>query len=134
MSIPKNLKHKPILGVCNYDKEDGPFAGNTDAMHISIGKAQWNNEEFSAKVFRKYPGKKWSRQSEELPLHRVFDLAILILSVHLQKKGNDVQKTFLNEEIVEPSEYERIKEHIEDDECLTERIRELKNTLDKIQK
>lgn len=33
--------------------------------------------DISAKVWR-YTGEKWSRQSEELPLHRVLDLAILI--------------------------------------------------------
>jgi hypothetical protein len=32
--------------------------------------------EISAKVWR-YTGEKWSRQSEELPLHRILDLAIL---------------------------------------------------------
>ena len=33
--------------------------------------------DISAKVWR-YTGEKWSRQSEELPLHRVLDLAILV--------------------------------------------------------
>ena len=32
---------------------------------------------FPAKIWR-YPAKKWSRQSEELPLHRVLDLAIFV--------------------------------------------------------
>lgn len=42
--------------------------------------AQWNDRgkvDISAKVWR-YTGEKWSRQSEELPLHRVLDLAILV--------------------------------------------------------
>jgi len=42
--------------------------------------AQWNDRgkvELSAKVWR-HTGEKWSRQSEELPLHRVIDLAILV--------------------------------------------------------
>ena len=33
--------------------------------------------DISAKIWR-YTGEKWSRQSEEMPLHRVLDLAILI--------------------------------------------------------
>lgn len=33
--------------------------------------------DLSAKVWR-YTGEKWSRQSEELPIHRVFDLASLL--------------------------------------------------------
>lgn len=80
MRIPSHLKHKPVLEVVNYDEIDGPYAGDTDAMGLSIGMAQWNSPgwtEFSAKVWR-HTGEKWSRQSEELPLHRVIDLATLI--------------------------------------------------------
>ena len=38
-------------------------------------------------LFRSYTGEKWSRQSEELPLHRVIDLAILICrsALHLRE-------------------------------------------------
>lgn len=133
MNIPKNLKHKPILGVDDYESIDGKYAGNSDAKAISIGKAQWDSNEISAKVFR-HTGKKWSRQSEELPLHRVLDLANLILSAYLQKQGNYVQSTILNEKIFEPTEYEKIKEYIKDNPYLEERIRELENTLKKIQK
>ena len=53
---------------------------NSDAKGLSLGLAQWNergNLEISAKVWR-HTGEKWSRQSEEMPLHRVLDLAILI--------------------------------------------------------
>ncbi|EPL9663837.1 DUF6530 family protein [Klebsiella sp. GG_Kp154] len=80
MKIPTHLKHKPILEVPNYDDIDGPYAGDSDAKGLSIGIAQWNKAgctELSAKVWRN-PGDKWSRQSEELPLHRVIDLASLI--------------------------------------------------------
>ena len=133
MGIPKHLGHKPILASDNYDSIDGKYAGNSDAKAISIGKAQFDNEEISAKVFR-HTGKKWSQQSEELPLHRVLDLANLILSAYLQKQGNYVQSTILNEKIVEPTEYEKIKEYIKDNPYLEERIRELENTLKKIQK
>ena len=47
---------------------------------LSLGLAQWNdrgNVDISAKVWR-HTGEKWSRQSEELPIHRVLDLAILV--------------------------------------------------------
>lgn len=47
---------------------------------LSLGLAQWNDRgkvDISAKVWR-HTGDKWSRQSEELPMHRVLDLAILI--------------------------------------------------------
>lgn len=80
MKIPTTLKHKPVIVSENYEQVDGPFAYNSDAKGLSLGLAQWNDRgriDISAKVWR-YTGEKWSRQSEELPLHRVLDLAILI--------------------------------------------------------
>jgi hypothetical protein len=80
MKIPTTLKHKPVLVSENYEQVDGRYAGNTDAKGLSLGLAQWNDRgkvDISAKVWR-YTGEKWSRQSEELPMHRVLDLAILI--------------------------------------------------------
>lgn len=82
MKIPAHLKHKPIIQVENYDRIDGPYADDTDVMGLSVGIAQWNGPgwtKLSAKVWRN-TGEKWSRQSEELPLHRVIDLATLICS------------------------------------------------------
>jgi hypothetical protein len=80
MKIPTTLKHKPIVVSENYEQVDGRFARNTDAKGLSLGLAQWKDRgkiDISAKVWR-YTGEKWSRQSEELPLHRVLDLSILI--------------------------------------------------------
>jgi hypothetical protein len=80
MKIPHYLKHKPVVAVEDYDQLDGRHANKTDAYGLSLGLAQWNDRgkvEVSAKVWR-HTGEKWSRQSEELPLHRVLDLALLI--------------------------------------------------------
>ncbi|WP_138495490.1 DUF6530 family protein [Paenibacillus pinistramenti] len=82
MKIPTSLKHKPVIVSENYEQVDGRYAGQTDAKGLSLGLAQWNDRgkvDISAKVWR-YTGEKWSRQSEELPLHRVLDLAILVTS------------------------------------------------------
>jgi hypothetical protein len=79
MKIPTTLKHKPVIVSENYENVDGRYAYNTDAKGLSLGLAQWNDRgkvDISAKVWR-YTGEKWSRQSEELPIHRVLDLAIL---------------------------------------------------------
>lgn len=79
MKIPTNLKHKPVIVAGDYEHIDGRSAYESDAKGLSLGLAQWNDRgkvEVSAKVWR-YTGEKWSRQSEELPLHRVLDLAIL---------------------------------------------------------
>ncbi len=80
MNIPTTLKHKPVIIVENYGNVDGRQAYSSEAKGLSLGLAQWNDRgkvEISAKVWR-YTGEKWSRQSEELPLHRVLDLAILV--------------------------------------------------------
>lgn len=80
MKIPTKLKHKPVIVSENYENVDGRYAYDTDTKGLSLGLAQWNdrgNVEISAKVWR-HTGEKWSRQSEELPLHRVLDLSILI--------------------------------------------------------
>lgn len=80
MKIPTTLKHKPVIISDNYENIDGRSAYHSDTKGLSLGLAQWNDRgkvDISAKVWR-YTGEKWSRQSEELPLHRVIDLAILI--------------------------------------------------------
>ena len=85
MKIPTELKHKPVIVSEEYDKIDGSKAYHSDAKGLSLGLAQWNDRgslEISAKVWR-HTGEKWSRQSEELPLHRVLDLAILIAKARL---------------------------------------------------
>ena len=85
MKIPTTLKHKPVIVSENYENIDGRSAYHSDAQGLSLGLAQWNDRgrvDISAKVWR-HTGEKWSRQSEELPLHRVMDLAILICRAKL---------------------------------------------------
>ncbi|KAF1084373.1 hypothetical protein SPSYN_02150 [Sporotomaculum syntrophicum] len=85
MKIPTTLKHKPVIVSENYENVDGRYAYDTDAKGLSLGLAQWNDRgkvEISAKVWR-HTGEKWSRQSEEMPLHRVLDLAILVCRAKL---------------------------------------------------
>jgi len=80
MKIPTTLKHKPVIISENYENVDGRKAYDSDAKGLSLGLAQWNDRgkvDISAKVWR-HTGEKWSRQSEEMPLHRALDLAILI--------------------------------------------------------
>jgi hypothetical protein len=83
---PTWLKHAPIF-MLPYEPFDGPYAGNTDAKYLSIGLAQWRNADdpdaVSAKVWR-FPDAKWSRMSEELPLHRLADLCTLLVKMVYQ--------------------------------------------------
>jgi hypothetical protein len=84
MKIPTHLKHKPVVCAEGYDRIDGKYAANTDAQGLSLGLAQWNdrgNVDISAKIWR-HSGEKWSRQSEEMPMHRVLDLAIMICKAY----------------------------------------------------
>ena len=85
MKIPTTLKHKPVIVVEDYGNVDGRQAYESDAQGLSLGLAQWNDRgkvDISAKVWR-HTGERWSRQSEELPLHRALDLAILICRAKL---------------------------------------------------
>ena len=105
MKIPTTLKHKPVIISENYENVDGRNAYNSDAKGLSLGLAQWNDRgkvDISAKVWR-YTGEKWSRQSEELPLHRVLDLAILVCRTQLHfreayryEKLYDLQNTVID--------------------------------------
>ncbi len=105
MKIPTSLKHKPVIVSENYENVDGRFAYQSDAKGLSLGLAQWNDRgkvDISAKVWR-YTGEKWSRQSEELPLHRVLDLAILVCrsqqyfrEAYRYEKFYDTEKTTID--------------------------------------
>ena len=80
--IPTHLKHKPIYGIENYSEIDGQYKNNTDAVGLSLGKAQWSDADFvpAVEVWRR-PNGRWSRQSEETTLTRVLDMAMLVIKV-----------------------------------------------------
>lgn len=99
MKIPENLKHKPVIKVEDYDTVDGKNALHTDAKGLSLGLAQWNDRGkvgISGKVWR-HTGEKWSRQSEELPLTRILDLAILVAQSSLY-----FQEAYRHEKFYDP--------------------------------
>lgn len=99
MTVPTHLRHKPILGVNDYDRIDGPYENDTDAWAISLGIAQWNEggdegeKDISVKVWRS-TGDRWSRQSEEVPIHRALDLATLACTAMIYaKNGRKLEST-----------------------------------------
>jgi hypothetical protein len=105
MAIPVNLKHKPVIVSEDYNEVDGRLADISDAKGLSLGLAQWNERgkvDISAKVWR-YTGEKWSRQSEEMPLHRALDLAILICKTKLYFKNlyKDKKENYPNYPVLE---------------------------------
>jgi hypothetical protein len=154
MKIPTTLKHKPVIVSENYENVDGRYAYNSDAKGLSLGLAQWNERgkvDISAKVWR-YTGEKWSRQSEELPLHRVLDLAILVCRAKLHfreayryEKLYDTQNPVIDRvglqgdamTVTVCTDNEKINEDIklfrqalsDDDELIGERLRTLSQIL-----
>jgi hypothetical protein len=80
---PTWLKHTPLV-MLPYESFDGPYVpGGTDAKYLSVGLAQWredagyNQSDISVKSWRK-PNERWSRESEEVPIHRNVDMTILL--------------------------------------------------------
>lgn len=139
-SLPQHLAHKPIYAL-PYEHFDGIYAGNTDVRYISIGIAQYDNESISIKTMR-YTGEKWTRQAEELPLHRVIDMTLFLAKVLFETQNETVKipkETFLNQEsdilIFKESrsygEMATYKEFIkENGQLLKDRFNVLRNVLD----
>lgn len=130
MKSPKHLKHKPIISVNDYDKIDAQFRNNTDVKALSIGKAQYDvDNEISLKVWR-HTGQKWSRQSEELPLHRNIDLNILLLGALLTDLNSGYSKTSLREEVDNIESVKKIVDYYDSNQSyLRPRLEELRNRL-----
>lgn len=111
-NVPTHLTHKPIVAV-DYERIDY-IAGAGDAMSLSVGEATWNEEsskekkkDYSAKVFRKiWSSGNWSRQSEELPLWRVIDLATLVIAIINDKPSG------MGDEVVRPDKYPELRKFI----------------------
>jgi hypothetical protein len=153
VKIPTELKHKPVIISEDYDRIDGRNR-NSEAKGLSLGLAQWNERgklDISAKIWR-HTGGKWSRQSEEMPLHRVLDLAILICRSRLyfleryKKENSDfplperigLQGGALNVALAEENsqiagDIELFEEALHrDDEILSERLNVLHGLLNEL--
>lgn len=77
--LPLHLDHKPVFAV-PYQAFDGFHPGNSDVQFVSVGLAQYDPDEISVKTMR-YTGTKWTRQAEELPLHRPIDMTLFLAKV-----------------------------------------------------
>ncbi|NMC99905.1 MAG: hypothetical protein GYA62_09305 [Bacteroidales bacterium] len=129
MNSPKHLSHKPIISVNDYDKIDALYADKTDVKALSIGRAQYDYDQISLKVWR-HTDEKWSRQSEELPIHRNLDLSILFLAALSTDITAHYPQSNLREVIDNESEVQIIKEYYEENRKFIEpRLKELKRLL-----
>ena len=55
---------------------------------MSIGRSSWDNNSISAKIWRwSEEGERWSRQSEDVPLWRLLDMAILFIATLKEKRS-----------------------------------------------
>ena len=115
------LTHKPVITV-DYNGKDAK-AG--DAKFLSIGRSTWNPEDFSAKIWRwSNKSNRWSRQSEEIPLWRVLDIATLLTAFINNKQSN------LDEFVQDSDSVEDFKAYIQDNmEVLAPKLNELSNML-----
>lgn len=136
MESPKHLKHKPIVSVNDYNLIDGFYKGaDTDAKALSIGLAQYDHDDIAMKVWR-HTGEKWSRQSEELPIHRNLDLTILLLHVLFDEMPNPdsflvKQKSQVTED--EEGGIQAIRDFYEANKAYLEpRLKEMKELLGKM--
>lgn len=127
--IPKHLKHTPIYAV-DYEQIDE----SGDAKFLSIGHAQWNKNDFSVKIFRKVltDEEKWSRQSEELPFWRVFDLAIMICSVIKNNDGGNGTSCETPKCVSNGKEKSACVKYLTSKDSLHKRMKELKDLLNSI--
>lgn len=113
------LSHKPIISV-DYEEKD---ARAGDARFLSLGHATWNAEDYSAKIWR-YSGERWSRQSEEMPIWRVLDLATLIVAKISGKES------YLNEFVQDPQGIDGLSDYLNENmELYAPRINELRRLL-----
>lgn len=119
MEIPKHLSHSPIIGV-DYSNND---ANAGDAKFLSIGRSTWDENDYSAKIWRKSDDR-WSRKSEEIPLWRVLDLAELVIATLTG------QESSLGEEIVDKNSIDDLKSFLHENmQLYASRIPNLKKLL-----
>lgn len=126
------LKHKAAISTRDYYKHDGEFAPNTDARVLSIGLSTYEDEKYiSAKVWRRGQYN-WSRQSEDLPLHRVLDLSIMIISALVAKKTGKLENHYLDLEYIKDVDLQTFHQYLNNQRPeLDERLQEISLMLKK---
>lgn len=128
INVPTWLTHKPVI-ACDYSDYTRE---NDDAKFLSIGHSQYDYNSSSVKIFR-HSGKKWSRQSEEIPIRRVGDIALLLLKAMEEVYTEDSEKSILNEEIIKGEELSFLKGEFENNkERLKASFLEIKRILNKL--
>lgn len=87
--LPQHLGHKPVYAM-PYQFFDGLSKGHTDSRYLSVGLAQWNQDDVSIKIMR-HTGNRWTRQAEELPLNRAIDMTSFLAHVLANSEDDVIQ-------------------------------------------
>ena len=116
--IPTHLNHKPVMG-CNYcdiiSKLPEGKSDYDDPRYISIGRAQYNQEEASVKIMR-HTGSQWSPQSEEVPIQRLPYMMVMLLAAIYRIQNpqeNCPCSDCIKEEVVSPKDMDFLRSEIE---------------------
>lgn len=127
VSVPTHLSHKPII-ACDYQEYRNT---QDDAKFLSFGRAQYNKECASVKIFRR--NKKWSRQSEEVPIERVTDMTLMLVSTINRIYNEEDDGSILNETVITPEDLSFLKSQIENNkEDIKKSLTELKSIINRI--
>ena len=104
--VPMHLSHKPVV-ACDYqelNKRLGNF-DSSDSKFLSVGHAQWNQNDLSVKVFRKGNSGRWSAQSEEVPAWRLPYMLAMLLETMLMVQSSDKKiQGSVGSEVVAPED------------------------------
>jgi hypothetical protein len=129
--LPLHLQHEPRFAL-PYFEIDGPYAGKTDAHFLTVGIAQWDRKSISAKVMRYSDhAERWIRSSEELPVHRVLDLAKVIAVASQYRHGTSMKVLGVPTMLEAVSEIgaSSVAEHLRTDPEVQKRLHELADCL-----
>ena len=105
-----------------------------DARFISVGRAQYNNDELSVKMIR-WSGYGWSRQSEEVPVQRLpFMMAMLLNAIYrVQHKDQKRFKSDMDECLVMPEDLDFMGDCFDAyKELLCRGLKEVKDLINRI--
>lgn len=105
VALPQHLDHKPVYAL-PYQIFDGIYSQGTDLRYISIGIAQYDQDKVSIKTMR-HTGGRWTRQAEELPLHRPIDMTLFLAKAIFDSQNGavNIQNGTFSEYATNPSGY-----------------------------
>ena len=97
--LPQHLKHTPVYAMPYQDFDGGNGRQGNDVRFVSVGLFQDDEETVSIKIMR-HSRERWSRQAEELPVHRVIDMTLFLAKVLFDSERHMIsidKETFQNQ-------------------------------------